>query len=172
MCLMCLMTSLMTQLCSVQPKTPGRKPFWTLGSISLFTVRYFVVLCDSIRWKVFATVFDRVIGRKLVGSVAWPFLWKSLMMLSPHVLGGVPCSRTLLNSVARGLWRAVSCWSISKVTPSGPGLDFWFEFFRTSLIYLGLMGSMLKGLNPWLSGVTFTFGIQSSLEKSVSAELE
>ena len=74
--------------------------------------------------------------------------------LVPHVEGGVPCCRTLLQSVARGLLRAWSWKSLSNFTQSGSGLDLLFELFRVLLIFLGLMASMLTGLKLGLSGVT------------------
>ena len=73
MCLMCLITSLITVLCSVQPDTPGRKAFCMLGSINVFVVGNVVVLLERMGWNVFPIVFESAIGRKLVGSVVDEF---------------------------------------------------------------------------------------------------
>ena len=85
--LVCFLTFSITVLCSVHPEILGKNSFRIEGSISLFLVKYVVVLLASMRWKVFMILLDSAIVQKLPGSFVVPFLCMSFMILSLHWVG-------------------------------------------------------------------------------------
>ena len=68
------------------------------------------------------------------------------MFESFQSFGTTPSSILDVKSCARG-FAIMSARMTSNLghTPSGPGADFRLQFERTFLIYLGLIGSVLKG---------------------------
>ena len=131
-----------TAFCSVQPDMPGKNAFWTAGTISLFLWRMW--------WCVLRGWNERFLQwswtEQLISSfLCTSFLWMSFNILSSHADGTALVSRTLLNSFAN-VWSVHERWKIIPYgRPSGPGLELWLADLRTSKIYLGLIGSILKG---------------------------
>ena len=74
--------------------------------------------------------------------------------------GAAPVIRILLKRVERMWWIESNLYRIPYVIPSGPGDDFWFDFFSTPFISLGRKCPVLNGAKEGEVGSTGRCGNQ------------
>ena len=85
--------------------------------------------------------------RKFSGLFVSPDLWISVTELLDQLAGGSPEVNSLENNVARRWCVDDNLERAPYVSPSGPGDEAAFFFFKIRRISLGRTGFMLNGLS-------------------------